>query len=92
MLCWECLTVADDLARGWRAYRGDVPGRDPEPILIFYCPDCAEPQVGPFTARREVTQLVRTLWTAAGSALEPAAEIEHRRASVGRYLRRRLRR
>jgi hypothetical protein len=39
--CWECLGVADERARGWRAYRDDVPGVDPEPILLFYCPACS---------------------------------------------------
>jgi len=80
LLCWECLTVADERARGWRAYRGDVPGEDPEPILLFYCPSCAEREFGgPFAARREVQQLVRTLRT--------AAESSARGRTVGRFFR-----
>jgi hypothetical protein len=86
LLCWECLTVADERARGWRAYRGDVPGEDPEPILLFYCPACAEREFGgPFAAPREVQQLVRTLWTAAGSSGAPASRGRGR--TVGRILR-----
>jgi hypothetical protein len=86
LLCWECLTVADERARGWRAYRGDVPGEDPEPILLFYCPSCSEREFGgPFAARSEVRQLVRTLWTAAGSSGAPP---RHGRVRiVGRFLR-----
>ena len=85
LLCWECLTVADEQARGWRAYRGDVPGEDPEPILLFYCPSCAEREFGgPFAARREVQHLVRTLWTAAESSA-PATHARGR--GVGRFLR-----
>jgi hypothetical protein len=86
LLCWECLTVADERARGWRAYRGDVPGEDPEPILLFYCPSCSERDFGgPFAARSEVRQLVRTLWTAAGSSGAPP---RHGRVRiVGRFLR-----
>jgi hypothetical protein len=84
LLCWECLTVADERARGWRAYRGDVPGEDPEPILLFYCPSCAAREFGgPFAARREVQQLVRTLWTAA----ESSAAGRGRGRAVGRFLR-----
>ena len=84
LLCWECLTVADERARGWRAYRGDVPGEDPEPILLFYCPSCAEREFGgPFAARREVQQLVRTLRTAA----ESSAVGRGRGRTVGRFLR-----
>jgi hypothetical protein len=86
LLCWECLTVADERARGWRAYRGDVPGEDPEPILLFYCPSCSEREFGgPFAARREVQQLVRTLWTAAGSSGAPPSRCRGR--IVGRLLR-----
>ena len=85
LLCWECLTVADERARGWRAYRGDVPGEDPEPIL-FYCPSCSARELGgPFAARREVQQLVRTLWTAAGSSGAPPSRGRGR--IVGRFLR-----
>ncbi|HEY2217710.1 MAG TPA: hypothetical protein VGH35_00075 [Gaiellaceae bacterium] len=86
LLCWECLRVADERARGWRAYRGDVPGEDPEPILLFYCPACAEREFGgPFAAPREVQQLVRMLWTAAGSSGAPPSRGRGR--TVGRILR-----
>ena len=77
--------MADERARGWRAYRGDVPSEDPEPILLFYCPACAEREFGgPFAARREVQQLVRTLWSAASSRA-PASRGRGR--TVGRILR-----
>jgi hypothetical protein len=89
MLCWECLALADEQAKGWRAYRGDVPGEDFEPILLFYCPVCAEREFGgPFAAHREVTQLVRTLRNAAEATPEP--ENESRAQTVGRYLRKRF--
>jgi hypothetical protein len=86
LICWECLSVADEQARGWRAYRGDVPGEDPEPLLLFYCPACAEREFGgPFAARREVRQLVRTLRTAVESS---GARARRRRGrTVGRFLR-----
>ena len=78
--------MADERARGWRAYRGDVPGEDPEPILLFYCPACAEREFGgPFAAPREVQQLVRMLWTAAGSSGAPPSGGRGR--TVGRILR-----
>lgn len=38
--------LADDRAAGWRAYRADVPGEDPEPILLFCCPACFERELG----------------------------------------------
>jgi len=89
MLCWECLTVADERAKGWRAYRDDVPGEDVEPILLFYCPNCAEREFGgPLRAENEVKQLVRILWTAAESATETASR--RRAQTVGRYLRKRF--
>jgi hypothetical protein len=53
MVCWECLVVADDQARGWRAYRVEVPGQDPEPILLCYCPSCAAREFGPFEAAED---------------------------------------
>jgi hypothetical protein len=30
--------VSDVLARGWRAYRSEVPGEHPEPFVLFFCP------------------------------------------------------
>jgi hypothetical protein len=86
MLCWECLTVADDRAKGWRAYRVDVPGEDPEPIIVFYCRGCAEREFGgPFAAQREVAQLVRTLRTAAEAATDG---VNPSQSSGRRYFRR----
>jgi len=38
ILCWICLAVADERAKGWRAYRSD---EEPEPLLLFCCPTCA---------------------------------------------------
>jgi hypothetical protein len=52
--CWECLSVSDDEAKGWRAVRGDVPGEDPLPVLHFYCSSCAEREFGPFAGERGV--------------------------------------
>jgi hypothetical protein len=47
------MAVADERAKGWRAYRGDLPGEDPEPYLLFYCPNCAEREFGPFAAAED---------------------------------------
>jgi hypothetical protein len=50
------------------------------------CPCCSERELGgPFAARREVQQLVRTLWTAAASNAAPPRR-RHGRA-VARFLR-----
>jgi hypothetical protein len=85
MLCWECLSVADERAKGWRAYRVDVPGEDPEPIIVFYCPGCAEREFGgPFAAHREIAQLVRTLRSTAEAARDCPTSRPHGR----RYFRR----
>jgi hypothetical protein len=48
--------LSDDRAAGWRAFRGDVPGEDPEPLLLFYCPICAAREFGsPFELRDRVS-------------------------------------
>jgi hypothetical protein len=55
LVCQECKTVSDEQARHWRAYRGDVPGEDLRPILVLYCPSCAEREFGPpFEVRARV--------------------------------------
>lgn len=88
LVCCECLTVADERAKGWRAYRADVPGEDPAPILAFYCGPCAELMFGSSSSYREVRRLVRTLRTAAvETAVDEPADDGTR---VGRYLRRRF--
>ena len=46
LVCQECETISGEGAEGWRAYRGDVPGEDPVPTLLFYCPTCAEREFG----------------------------------------------
>jgi hypothetical protein len=69
LVCCQCLAVADDEARGWRAYRVDVGGYDAAPIVVFYCGGCAELMFGAApTAQREVKQLVRALRHAAETA------------------------
>jgi hypothetical protein len=88
MVCCECLDVADERAKGWRAYRADLPGEDPAPILAFYCRPCSELVFGAPSSHREVRQLIRTLRTAAEAAAEPGPD--GRAHSVGRYLRRRF--
>ena len=42
LACVECPRVSSATARGWRAYRVDVPEEDEQPALAFYCPACAE--------------------------------------------------
>jgi hypothetical protein len=44
--CQECRKAADEKAEGWRAYRDDDHG-GPEPLVVFYCPGCAEREFGP---------------------------------------------
>jgi len=87
LVCCECLAVADERAQGWRAYRADVPGEDPAPILAFYCGPCAELVFGASSSYREVRRLVRTLRTTAETAVDEPVEDGTR---VGRYLRRRF--
>jgi hypothetical protein len=56
LVCQECNLRSDERALGWRALRGDVPGEDPEPLLLFYCPICAAREFGsPFALRPEVS-------------------------------------
>src|SRR5207249_6489498 len=38
ILCWVCLAVADERAKGWRAFRFD---EEPETVILFCCPRCA---------------------------------------------------
>jgi hypothetical protein len=45
ILCWICLAVADDSAKGWRAYRFDD---EPEPSILFCCPRCAGRGLRPY--------------------------------------------
>jgi len=87
LVCCECLAVADERAKRWRAYRADVPGEDPAPILAFYCGPCAELMFGSSSAYRDVRRLVRTLRTAAETAEDEPADDGTR---VGRYFRRRF--
>jgi hypothetical protein len=93
LVCCQCLEVADERARGWRAYRADVPGHDPAPVVVFYCGACAELMFGAApTAQREVKQLVRALRHAAETATEEEAGENGPAVTrgVGRYLRRRF--
>jgi hypothetical protein len=88
IVCCECLAVADERAQGWRAYRADVPGEDPAPILAFYCKPCAELVFGAPSSHREVRQLIRTLRSAADAAAEAGPDgTTH---ALGRYLRKRF--
>jgi hypothetical protein len=48
--CEECGAVAEGNAEGWRAYRGDEPD-EREPLVVFFCPICAEKEFGPACAR-----------------------------------------
>jgi hypothetical protein len=41
------VTVSDDLALGWRGYRAEVPGEQPEPFVLFFCPSCASREFRP---------------------------------------------
>jgi hypothetical protein len=40
--CQECPDTFTDGSRRWRAYLTD----DPQPLVVFYCPDCAEREFG----------------------------------------------
>jgi hypothetical protein len=48
LICQECRRCSDGDDRGWRAYRCDVAGEDPEPMLVFLCAACAAREFGPF--------------------------------------------
>ena len=50
-MCLECGAVAAGEAKGWLAYRADEPGDAPS--LVFYCPECAEREFGPFQSEQE---------------------------------------
>ena len=44
-LTWvNMVLAADENAAGWQAHRGDEP--DETPLLVFYCPVCAEREFG----------------------------------------------
>ena len=55
MRCEECGVVAPNDARGWRAYRSDLPPEaeadDPStsdvPAVVTFCQSCAEGEFGP---------------------------------------------
>lgn len=40
--CEECGAEAFDGTRGWRAVHARVPDEDEHPVLVIYCPVCAE--------------------------------------------------
>lgn len=44
MICAECGIEADVAAHGWRGYRLDDEGEEPE--VGFFCPACAEREFG----------------------------------------------
>jgi len=44
-VCAVCGRVSDHFWRGWLAYRVDDAGKG-RPELGFYCPDCAERELG----------------------------------------------
>jgi len=46
MECAECGRIAEPDAKGWGAYLGRVDEDDETPVLIFYCPECAEIEFG----------------------------------------------
>jgi len=46
LACAECPRVSGITARGWKAYRTDVPLEDERPQLTFYCPECARREFG----------------------------------------------
>jgi hypothetical protein len=53
ILCWVCLAVANERARGWRAYRFD---EEPETVILFCCPRCAGHELRPFVDGGHSTQ------------------------------------
>jgi hypothetical protein len=46
LTCEECKAVADEEAEGRQAHRGDDPYEDEEPLVVYYCPACAEREFG----------------------------------------------
>jgi hypothetical protein len=51
-VCAECGQIADDRALGWRGVRYDLPDEDDDPLLAFYCPECAAREFGSKAAGR----------------------------------------
>jgi hypothetical protein len=46
MECIACEGIPDELARGWRGYLTDA--QDEPATVLWYCPECAEREFGPF--------------------------------------------
>jgi hypothetical protein len=59
--CQECGRRADERAEGWRGYRVDEPYADEPPELAWYCPRCADRELGQLRmAGQEVDELSNT--------------------------------
>jgi hypothetical protein len=55
LVCVECGTESDHLARGWMAVRCEDPDGDAAPELAFYCSLCTWVEFGVDLRRRPLT-------------------------------------
>ena len=44
--CAECEAETEHATRGWLGVRAQVPGEDEQPLVVIYCPECAERECG----------------------------------------------
>jgi len=40
--CGDCGAEVREATRGWLAVYAQVPGEDEQPLIVIYCPKCAE--------------------------------------------------
>jgi hypothetical protein len=49
LLCQECGATSEGEAVGWRAYGAgglEDDQEDPDPLVVFFCPECARREFG----------------------------------------------
>ena len=44
--CSDCGTEGQEATRGWHAVYAQVPDEDEQPLIVVYCPECAERELG----------------------------------------------
>ena len=44
--CSDCGAEVREATRGWLAVYAQVPGEDEQPLIVVYCPECAERELG----------------------------------------------
>jgi DNA-directed RNA polymerase subunit RPC12/RpoP len=46
LCCADCGAEAHSMTRGWLAVHAQVPDEDEQPLVVIYCPECAEREFG----------------------------------------------